>query len=177
MAAGNTYVALASTTLSSPAASVTFSSISSAYTDLVLIKQGMDAVNGGFWLRYNSDTATNYSIINMGASGSSTFSYFAGSQNYIWADTYYTGTGTVATDKPMVKANIMNYANTTTYKTTICRSDDVRTAGSDGTVYTGVGIWRNTAAINTITCIVASNPAGANFNTGSTFSLYGIKAG
>ena len=40
MAAGNTYVALATNTLGSAAASVTFSSISAAYTDLVLVFAG-----------------------------------------------------------------------------------------------------------------------------------------
>jgi hypothetical protein len=37
MAAGNTYTPLATQTLGSAAASVTFSSISGAYTDLVLV--------------------------------------------------------------------------------------------------------------------------------------------
>ena len=37
MAAGNTYVALATQTVASATASVTFSSISGAYTDLVIV--------------------------------------------------------------------------------------------------------------------------------------------
>ena len=47
MAAGNTYVALATQTLGSATATVTFSSISGAYTDLVLVYNGQYAsING-----------------------------------------------------------------------------------------------------------------------------------
>ena len=62
MAAGITYTPITSTTLGSNTASVTFSSISSAYTDLVLVVAG--ALDGANWvptLQFNSDTGTNYS--------------------------------------------------------------------------------------------------------------------
>ena len=62
MAAGNTYVAIATNTLSSAAASVTFSSISGAYTDLVLVTNATLASGGAanLWCRFNGDGAANY---------------------------------------------------------------------------------------------------------------------
>ena len=63
--------------------------------------------------------------------------------------------------------DIMNYSNATTFKTCLVRAG----AANNSTLAT-VGLWRNTAAITSvsITC------DGANFVIGSTFSLYGIKA-
>jgi len=60
----------------------------------------------------------------------------------------------------------MNYANTTTNKTILSRSN-----AADKGVMATVSLWRNTAAINSITLLASAN----NFATGSTFSLYGVK--
>jgi hypothetical protein len=63
----------------------------------------------------------------------------------------------------------MNYANTTTFKTHISRSNN-----SSNFVMATVGLWRSTAAITSITLL--TNTADT-FSVGSTFTLYGIKAG
>ena len=62
----------------------------------------------------------------------------------------------------------MNYSNTTTFKTILMRANNAA-LGVDAIV----GLWRSTAAINEIKVFPTG---GANFETGSTFSLYGIKA-
>lgn len=174
MAAGPTYAQIATTTLSSATSQVTFTSIPSTYTDLILVTQYMSSVNGGLWLQYNGDSGNNYSIVNLISSQNTTPSTYAtANQPYIWADTYLQGTGTVTTDRPMTVSHIINYANTTTFKTTLCRSGDVRTtSGTDGTAYAGISTWRNTSAINSITISVHSG----DFVIGSMFSLYGIAA-
>jgi hypothetical protein len=64
---------------------------------------------------------------------------------------------------------INNYSNSTTFKTPLIRTN---TGPSWGTVFAIVGLWRNTAAITSITF----TPDTGNFDTGSTFTLYGIKA-
>ncbi len=61
--------------------------------------------------------------------------------------------------------NIMNYANTTTYKTTLQRGISV----SESTEL-DASLWRNTAAITSID--ISAN--GGNLVSGSTFNLYGI---
>ena len=63
--------------------------------------------------------------------------------------------------------NIQNYSNATTYKTTLGRG-----ANTPALTMATVGLWRNTSAITTITYSVTAN----TFATGSTFTLYGIKA-
>jgi hypothetical protein len=61
----------------------------------------------------------------------------------------------------------MNYANTTTYKTTLARTNDALLQAR-----ASVGLWRNTSAINSILV----SYYGYNFDAGSTFTLYGIQA-
>jgi hypothetical protein len=62
----------------------------------------------------------------------------------------------------------MNYANTTTYKTVLTRAN----AAASG-VDASVGLWGSTAAITSITFDL---PLVRTISTGSTFTLYGIKA-
>ena len=61
----------------------------------------------------------------------------------------------------------MNYANTTTYKTNISRSNNAST-GVDAIAT----LWRNTAAITSVKVY----PASGNMATGTIATLYGIKA-
>jgi hypothetical protein len=62
----------------------------------------------------------------------------------------------------------MNYANTTTYKTAISRGSE-----SVNGVMAIVVLWRKTP--EAITSILLK-PSTGNFDIGSTFTLYGIKA-
>jgi hypothetical protein len=163
--ATNTYVALNKITLSTSASSVTFSSIPQTYTDLILIISGSMTVTSNTRLQLNGAT-TNYSsttIVGNGTSASSSF-FGAGSPSIsnptgIYIDTVSTGTGQF-----QYIVNIMNYTNTTTFKTTLSRFG----AASTGTEAT-VGLYRSTSAITQATLL-------SNFASGSTFSLYGIKA-
>jgi hypothetical protein len=63
--------------------------------------------------------------------------------------------------------HFMNYSNTTTNKTVLGRS-----SAASGFVEAAVGLWRNTSAITSIT----ATTGGQSYQTGSTFTLYGIKA-
>ena len=163
MPAGSTYTPIATTTLGSAAASYTFSSIPSTYTDLVLIAS-VKTVSGddGISLRYNSDSGSNYSWIYLLGNGSAA----ASGRN---ANDSKVQVGNVnATDFSPSIVNIQNYANTTTFKTSVSRTS---LAGNYVIAYTG--LWRNTAAINSIQIL---HNSGSNFLIGSTFTLYGIAA-
>jgi hypothetical protein len=82
-------------------------------------------------------------------------------------DNSFTGT-TLAASNLIV--SIMNYANTTTFKTVLSRSNN---AGAGGGTSALVGLWRKTPeAINQ----VVINAIGGNWITGSTFNLYGIQS-
>ena len=158
MAAGNTYTPIATQTLGSTSGSVTFSSISGAYTDLVLIVAGTINSATAMDLTFNSDTGSNYSRTILTGDGSSASSSRVSSATNL-------GLGFLSTTQSVSIIQLMNYSNTTTYKTVISRGNvaDNRTTAT-------VGLWRSTAAITTI------NLAGGTYQIGTTFSLYGIAA-
>ena len=165
MAAGSTYTPIATYTAPSAQSSVTFSSISGSYTDLILIISGSVTGSGvgSIYAQFNGDTSTNYSttlIYGLGSgSGASTreSSVTAVRVGYI--------TDSVITNSI---AQFMNYSNSTTYKTVMNRGNI-----SDSRLAAMVGLWRSTSAI---TSMVITNNSGSNFATGCTFTLYGIAA-
>jgi hypothetical protein len=160
-----TYEPIATTTLSSAAATVTFSSISASYTDLICVVSATwsGADNSSFGFIFNGDSASNYSITQLYGDGSSATSGRNSNQSKaVIGQINPTEIGTTI-------FQFQNYSNSTTYKTTLSRSN---VAGV--IVLTGVALWRSTAAINEIT--LGYFDVGGTFDTGSTFTLYGIKA-
>jgi hypothetical protein len=155
-----TYEKIQSTTLGSAQSTITFSSIPSTYTDLVIIFNGTASGSTTAGLQFNSDTNSNYSHNYLLGDGSTAFSSRGTSTTFM--NQFYPNT-TIGT----VIFNIQNYANTTTNKVVI-------TKFANSTNYTGalVGLWRSTAAINTV--LLTGN--GTNFGVGSTVTIYGIKA-
>ena len=164
-----TYEPIATTTVSGTSTtSYTFSSISSSYTDLVLII-GTAGASGDVQpaLRFNGDASTNYSITNLSGSGSTTQSSRASNATNIQMG--YNDYLTTGTNNYVGIANIMNYSNSTTYKTIIDRGNNAGVG-----VGATVGLWRSTAAITSVTILMSSG--ASYFIAGSTFTLYGIKA-
>jgi len=166
MAAGSTYTKIASTTLSSTAASVTFSSIAATYTDLVLVMSYFSTASEYPMLQFNSDTATNYSFTQVYGNGSTAASLRQTSVNGIWVG-YGAYSQAGSTNPGTIIVNIQNYANATTYKATLSRANS--RIGVEATA----GLWRNTAAISTI---VIKHQTATTYIAGSTFTLYGIAA-
>ena len=167
MAAGATYTPIATTTLGTAATSITFNSFS-GYTDLVIVLSAIaDNTNTRYaYLQFNSDTGTNYSNTYLSGNGSSAESGRDTSATYIKGNQF--GAAFSSTTNPMTDIiNIQNYSNSTTYKTVLLRSN---AAGSGVTAL--VGLWRNTAAITSITLGVSSDKYGI----GTTATLYGIVA-
>jgi len=168
VAAGNTYVAIATQTLGSAAASVTFSSIPSTYTDLVLVTTifGQTGSPNDYTslMQVNGDTGANYSTTRLTGNGSTAASQSRTSQTYARINT----DGYLSTTIPQNSIiNLNNYSNTTTYKTFLQRSNQ-----ADVVVNTAVSLWRSTSAITSITFFIEAG----NMGIGSTFSLYGIQS-
>jgi hypothetical protein len=160
-----TYTPIASQTLGSAAATVTFSSIASTYTDLVLVMSySLSVGSASTFMQFNSDTTTNYSNTYLsGATSATSGRDTSATRIRVAAPALGTGINVMRTNI----TQIQNYANTTTFKTTLSRDSqgDAETAAI-------VGLWRKTPeAINAINLF---NGASANFTTGSTFTLYGI---
>jgi hypothetical protein len=159
----NTYEPIATTTLGSTQSSITFSSFS-GYTDLVLIAT---AIRGGtpgngaanYNMTFNGDTGSNYSATLLYETPGADRQTNATSIGY---------SGSVGDNHSIQNAtHIMNYANTTTYKTILGRWGSTQSAQARASV----GLWRSTAAITSFTITPSLGIAA-----GSTFTLYGIKA-
>ena len=165
-----TYTPIASTTLTSAAASYTFSSIPATYTDLVLVAVGTTTTDGAsLTIRFNADSTSNYSTTMVRGNGTS-----ATSARGTSITSLFLGYGTGFSSSQITNAimNIQNYANATTFKTCISRVNNANGSTGVGTE-ANVGLWRKTpAAINSI---VIGADAG-NLATGMVFTLYGIKA-
>ena len=155
-----TYEPIATTTLGSAQATVSFTSISGSYTDLVLVAtvKLTSSNTDRLFLQFNGDTATNYSATYLQGDGSAAAS---GRFSSVSEMRFYNQS--TADFYPNI-IHIMNYANSTTYKTAIGRSSAAAISAT-----ATVGLWRNTAAI---TQVDVKSPN--TFTSGSTFTLYGI---
>lgn len=170
----NTYVAIAKNVLTSDAASVTFSSIPQTYTDLVLIYSTRinyseaSRLELPVYVRFNGDTATNYSARTITGSGSAASSFALSSSTN---STLYQApdNGNTASTFGNAEYYIPNYTNSLNKPVggTGVSENNNATAYQSGTA----SLWRGTAAITTI---LIRGVVG-DLMSGSRFDLYGIK--
>jgi hypothetical protein len=160
-----TYEPIATYTAPSAQASYTFTAIPATYTDLIIVASGTATAGAPSTLvRFNGDTTSNYSHTYLTGDGTSATSARASSQTSILAS--FNGVTFTSPNTNIIQ--IMNYTNTTTFKTVICRASQ-SAYGTDAIV----GLWRKTPeAITSVTLTVSSS----TYATGSTFTLYGIKS-
>lgn len=159
-----TYDSIATTTLGSAAATIDFNSIPGSYTDLRLILVMTASTSAqNLNIRYNSDSATNYSLTRLSGEGSAASSGRTGNQ----AQLYGGPAGTYTTTPQFYAFDIFSYAGSTN-KTTLWQASEDN--NGSGWVDVRVGLWRNTTAINSINLFLS----GGNFNAGTTATLYGI---
>lgn len=169
----NTYIIIASNVLSSPASSVSFTSIPNTYDDLVarVVLRGTQA---GYYqwmlVRLNSDTGGNYSKTQLWATGTSAASnrdssYFGDILSYAYPDNLI-DSNTFSNNE----IYFANYTSTTTKVLSIIGGFSATTTNNNVLAAT-VGRYATSSAISTITF----SPGALNFATGSEFYLYGIK--
>jgi len=159
-----TYEPIATTTLSSTASSISFTSITSAYTDIRLVFTGTYSSAGGtLAMTFNSDTGANYSYTALSGNGSTAVSFRSSGDNYIDVS----ATGAVNTTVGMHEINVFSYAGSTNKTVLIGTSVDKNGSGNVGRQ---VGLWRSTSAITSITLSLT----GQTFASGTTATLYGI---
>jgi hypothetical protein len=160
----STEVAIATQTLGTAAASITFSSIPTIYTDLRLVLTEFSSNTATTRLRFNGDSGANYASLSLFGSGTAAGTARQGSDTGMWLDYYSGGSTTI----PLLQiVDIFSYNGST--KKTILVNGNADKNGS-GAVERIVGFWNNTAAITSIT---AARDSG-NYNTGTTATLYGI---
>jgi hypothetical protein len=162
-----TYEKIATTTLGSAAASIDFTSISSAYTDLRLVLVCTTSISRTLWMRFNSDSGTNYSTTSLLGDGFSAASYRTTSVSRIEVTDANT-IGTDTTIPELYTVDLFSYAGST-FKTVLTTGSKDR--NGSGEALRKVGLYRSTSAVNEINILL--NTTG-NFNTGTTATLYGI---
>lgn len=165
MAAGATYEPIATTTLGSAASSITFSSISSAYTDLRLVWVGSTSSATFIRMQLNSDTATNYSTTYLNGNGTTAASLNSVNSSNMAQNSAATTIG----NKCMITSDWFSYAGST-YKTAL--NTWINDVNGSGLVENKVFLWRSTAAISTIYLYLSAG----NFEAGTIATIYGIKA-
>lgn len=156
-------------------ATITFSSIPSTYTHLELRVLSRDnrtsptSVTATYsWIRFNSDTGTNYSDHYLSGNGASTSAFADTGYSYIYG--FYNASSAASANIFATSViSILDYANTSKYKTV--RTLTGHDQNGSGSVALASGNWRSTAAISTITI----TPDIGSFIQYSTFALYGIK--
>lgn len=162
----STYEPIATTTLGSSVSTIDFSSITSSYTDLVVIITAKMSNTTDIWIRINNDSGSNYSYTVLRGTGT-TISSARGSN--ISAGLLADSEAAPGNDNNHIAiCQLMNYSNSTTYKTMITRANRANT-GVDAVV----ALWRSTSAINRITLL---NVGGETFSSGTVVTIYGIKA-
>jgi hypothetical protein len=164
----NTFELISSTTVgSTPVASVSFSSIPSTYTDLVLKASARFSGSQNWLLISFNGSTSNFSVRGVYGTGSSPGS-FTGSQNSLLGnDSTYTANTFSNGD-----LYIPNYAGST-YKSYSIDTVQENNASSPVYGFLNGGLWSDTSAITSIT--LTPEGSGVNIVQHSSFYLYGVK--
>jgi hypothetical protein len=165
----NSYESIATTTLSTTTATITFSSIPATYKHLQV--RGILNTNAGTnnWdlvIRLNSDSGSNYATHSLRGDGANPNGEGYASQTSMWLNR---ALPTDANIFGAVVIDFLDYANTSKYKTMRGLSGQDRNGA--GQISLNSGLWMNTAATTSLTFTAASG----SFIAYSQLALYGIK--
>jgi hypothetical protein len=157
-----------SSTVVASTGSVTMSSIPATFQDLFLVVSARtdSSTLTSALLRFNGDSGSNYSSTMLIGNGSSATSERYSNESFVRIG-YAIGSSQLASAYASQTIHILNYANTSTNKTVIAR--DASDTNGSGLTQLSAGLWRNTAAISSITY-------ATSLVAGSTATLYGIRA-
>jgi hypothetical protein len=158
-----TYEPIATTTLSSAATNITFSSIPATYTDLRVVFVGTCTSTGSLLCTFNNDTSPLYSqtILAGGAAASSSRTIDASQVSL----NNNVNLGTVPQARYI---DVFSYAGS---RNKSYLAQTIADLNGSGFVEVYVGIYRSTSAINRLDVFSGNNTLAA----GSTATLYGIK--
>lgn len=172
-------VQLAQTVLGSPAAAVSFATISGAYTSLLLVitaRSSAAAEVDNVKVVANTDTAAHYSANLLYSIATGTGATPTAARNFgvipaTAAPSTISAASATAGQAGNVTAEFPSYSGSTFFKTAIFKSMQKDATPESYMIVTGWE-WASTAAITQLDLTLTS---GGNFVTGSTFTLYGLK--
>lgn len=168
------YDSIATITLSSPASTITFSSIPQGYSHLQLrgiARTTYPGTGGGidYFMNFNGDTNTaNYRMHYLWTNGSSSYAGSFGNSNGFFVG--YGSQASATAQAGIVVLDILDYSNTNKNKT--ARGLYGNQFMSSGDAASSSGAWFSTAAITSLTLDAYST---SDFNNFTSFALYGIK--
>ena len=167
-----TYELIASNTLTTSAASVTFSSIPATFTDLVLRFSALSsgAIFFNTWSIQFNNTGSVYSTTRLQGTGSAASSTRGDNQSQLRDMLAMRGTAGTSSIFSTGELYIPNYLSNSN-KVARAFSEAENNSTSDRLLVTA-NLYRDTTPISTITFYSATNPY--NIEAGSTFHLYGI---
>ena len=172
----NTYVLISSQVLGASAATVTFSSIPSTYTDLVLRASARSDIAlgqtyDGFYVGLNGSATTGSGthLTGSGVSASST-RYNTSTGWMVKAQNSTDGNGATANTFGTAEVYIPSYTASQAKPLGIFGASETNASATP--MSATAGLWNNTA---TVSSIVIYTVDGSNWLTGSSFYLYGIK--
>lgn len=169
----NTYTAISSQVLASTAASVTFSSIPTTYTDLLLRCSVRSTTSSGqdyLQIQFNNDTGTNYSMTMIYTNASTASSYRDSNTTFIDQMPIDLSTNTANTFS-VNEIYIPNYQNTSSRPLLHFGAAEGNVTTNAAWMALNAGLYRGTSAISSLKVIDAN---GTGFAAGSRFDLYGI---
>lgn len=155
--------------LASTASSVTFSSIPSTYKHLqVRLTMASSTALNDLAFQFNGDSGSNYAWHIMTGTSTSAVALAGPTQTSIRSVGHNGGQN--ASNWMAAIIDVLDFANTSKYKTAKVFGGYAYSSNFDTTVSSG--LWMNTAAITSLTLF---NSASGVYNTGSRFSLYGVR--
>lgn len=159
-----TYEPIASTTLGGANTTITFSSIPQIYTDLRIIWRPIYTTGNDAVMRFNGISSVQYSTHGMRGNSSAATGFNFANTN----EAYPASSAGLAPVSTMI-IDIFSYTGST-QKTWLSRYAGDTNNSASANVFTCVGLWRNTAAITSISLLFLSGSQQA----GTIATLYGI---
>jgi len=161
-------VPIAYTTGNGTSPVVSFSNIPQGYQDLMIVVNGLSTGSSTQPAITFNGTSTGYSQTNLYGNGSSAASDRRTSQSQVAISDYNNINSTYPSSWTM---HILNYANTSTYKTILWRwAGD---ANGSGYTMLSVGLDQTTSAISSMT--FSTTNGGQYWTTSTTFELFGVR--
>jgi hypothetical protein len=169
----NTYTPLASQLLGASTSSVSFTSISQSYTDLVLkisARTDYADVYDGINIRFNSDSSNVYSDTFLQASGATPVSSYDKAVNIGYIRNAANGANATANVFGACEIYISNYTSTSVRP---YYAQGVTTTNATNSSFMSLGAYeyQGSSGISTITL---TPQIGTNFVSGSRFDLFGV---
>lgn len=161
---------IASTTVESPVATIQFDSIPSGYTDLKLLisaRENYAAVATTVYVRFNNDSGANYSRRRLVGSGSSTASYSATGETWVYLSASAPGTTATSSTFGNIELYIPNYTSSNAKSLSADTVSENNATEAYATLQ--ASLWSGTSTISSITL-----GSDGNFVANSTFTLYGV---